>query len=110
MNTENYTPYGEEWEKEMMKLPKKELVKWLKKAFTGSKYTEISNITTEKEAFRFAEGIMNDFESGICEKETTVKLIGEYTFRLMNIFWDTMQKKIQTEPDFLERNFGENGG
>ena len=34
--TEEYTPFGEEWEKEMMQFTKKELVKMLRTAFENS--------------------------------------------------------------------------
>lgn len=33
---ENYTPYGKEWEAEMMKLPKKFLIEMIRKAHTGT--------------------------------------------------------------------------
>lgn len=32
-NTDNYVPYGEEWEKEMSKFPKAHLIKMLAKEF-----------------------------------------------------------------------------
>lgn len=36
MQNENYTPYGKEWEKEMMKLPKKAIIQMLRETCTNT--------------------------------------------------------------------------
>jgi hypothetical protein len=44
MQTEDtYVPYGPEWEKEMMKLPKKFIIDMLKKALTEKKQSNESD-------------------------------------------------------------------
>lgn len=46
MNTDSYIPYGPEWEKEMMKLPKKFLIELLKKALTEKNESNDSKSST----------------------------------------------------------------
>ena len=45
---DNYEPYGPEWQKEMMKLPKKIIVKMFAE-FAQSAKTEIERLKPEKE-------------------------------------------------------------
>ena len=45
-----------------------------------------SDINTLKQAQRYVEGCINDFEAGISTKDETIKYLGEYTLRLMEIF------------------------
>ena len=48
-----------------------------------------SDINTLKQAQRYVEGCINDFEAGISTKDETIKYLGEYTLRLMEIFSKT---------------------
>lgn len=94
---ENYTPYGKEWEAEMNKLPKAELIKMIRKLQTGTEDKKIMLIETSEQASRQVEGIINDFESGISDKRETMRLLGEYTGRIMEIFWKNAKLKAKEE-------------
>ena len=98
---ENYTPFGTEWEAEMNKLPKAELIKMIRKLQTGTEDKKICAIDTAKEAQHIVEGIINDFEAGISTKSETMRLLGEYTGRLMDLFWRNAKQKIKANPELL---------
>lgn len=62
---------------------------------------EVSKIETLSDAERYVEGVLNDFESGISDKKETMRLMGEYTGRLMELFWENSKKKIRANPELL---------
>lgn len=99
---ENYTPYGKEWEAEMNKLPKSELIKMILKLQTGTQDKKLMLIETAKQANRQVEGIINDYECGIIDKLETIRLFGEYTGRIMEIFWKNAKLKAKEEIEFAE--------
>ena len=84
---ENYTPFGKEWEAEMNKLSKSELIKMIRKLQTGTEDKKLMLIETAEQASRQVEGIINDYEGGIIDKRETMRILGEYTGRIMEIFW-----------------------
>lgn len=98
---ENYTPFGTQWEMQMNNLPKSELIKMIRKLQTGTEDKKICAIDTAKEAQHIVEGIINDFESGISTKSETMKSLGEYTARLMDLFWRNAKEKIKANPELL---------
>lgn len=97
-----YTPFGEEWEKEAMKLPKEELVAMIRKLQTGTDDKKICGIETIEQAQHIIEGIVNDFESGISDKKETLRSLGKYTGRLMELFWNNALAKIKANPELLK--------
>jgi hypothetical protein len=98
---EMYIPFGPEWETEISKLSKSEIIKLLRKAKTGTDDYLLVTIETSREANRMVEGIINDFEAGISTKDETMGLMGNYTGRLMKLFWDNAIKKIKENPEIL---------
>ncbi len=96
-----YNQFGKEWEAELIKLPKNELIKIIRKIQTGTTDQKICTIDTEKEAQHIVEGIINDFESGVSTKSETMGLLGEYTGRIMHIFWVNAKQKIKANPKLL---------
>ena len=97
-----YTPFGIEWEKEMSKLPKSELILMYRLAKTGTNDAKIAQINSRKDAQRQIEGIINDFEAALTTKDETVKLLGEYTARIESIFYKNMIKIIKENPELLK--------
>lgn len=97
----NYTTFGKEWEAEMNKLPKAELIKIIRKLQTGTEDKKICAIETVNEAQHIIEVIINDFEAGISTKSETMGLLGEYTGRLMDLFWKNAKQKIKANPELL---------
>lgn len=83
----DYTPFGEEWENEMEKLPKIELINMIRKLEVGATDKKLMQIQTAKDAQRWMDGAINDFESGIATKEETMGKLGDYTARLMQLFF-----------------------
>lgn len=94
---ENYTAYGNEWEAEMNKLPKIELIKMIRKLQTGTEDKKLMLIETAKDAGQQVEGIINDYEGGIIDKSEALSLLGEYTGRIMEIFWKNAQLKAKLQ-------------
>lgn len=99
MSNENYVPYGEEWKKEILKNRKEVIVDLYQK---GMQHKNIIPSGSLEEAQRHAEGIINDFEGGILSKAETMEAIGEYTGRLMDIFWIGAKKQIKADPSLLD--------
>ena len=97
----NYSPFGDKWEKEISNLPKDELIKMIRELKTGTKDKKICGINTSQEARLIVEGIINDFESGLSTKKETLGLLGEYTARLMELFWVNAIDKIKSNPELL---------
>lgn len=98
----NYTPFGQEWEEEISKLPKDELVKMIRELQTGTTDKKMVAVETFKEAEHCVTGIINDFSEGIITKGETMRLLGEYTGRIMSIFWDNAKKKFNENPELLK--------
>lgn len=44
------------------------------------------DIKTISDAQNYCEGVLNDFESGICTKSEALAFLGEYTVALHNLF------------------------
>jgi hypothetical protein len=80
----DYKQFGEEWKKEISKLPKKEIVNMLADA---NEYKTMVTSGTIVECELEALGILNDFEEGITTKEEAMKALKNYTFRLHDIFY-----------------------
>lgn len=99
---ENYTPFGEVWEKEMNKLPKIELIKMIRNLQTGTTDKKMCAIETSREANNAITGIINDFEAGLSTKSETMYALGEYTARLMELFWRNAKAKFNENPDLLK--------
>lgn len=62
---------------------------------------KVENIRTLSEANRYVEGCINDLVEGISTKEETMKLLGLYTARLMELFWENAKNKIRKNPELL---------
>jgi hypothetical protein len=62
---------------------------------------EVKGINTINDASSYIAGIINDFECGVSTKEETLKYLGEYTGRLMELFWENAKKKIRENPELL---------
>lgn len=60
------------------------------------------DINTLEDAERFVEGVINDFESGVCDKTETMKQFAWYTGRLNLLFWQNAKKMIKADPKLLE--------
>ena len=99
-----YEQFGIEWENEMKKLPKEELIKMIRKIQTGTENKNFVFVQTSRQASAIAEGIINDFESGVSTKKETMAMMGEYTGRLMQIFWEVALEKIKNDPTILTKN------
>jgi hypothetical protein len=65
------------------------------------RHTNIIESGSLSECQNHVEGIINDFEDGICGKEETISAMGEYTMRLMEIFWKSAKVKIKANTDIL---------
>lgn len=59
-------------------------------------------IQTLEDSQNFVEGVLNDFESGITDKEESLSLLGEYTARLMELFWVQAKTQIKENPALLD--------
>ncbi len=99
--SKTYTPFGKEWESEIEKLPKAELIKMIRKIQTGTEERALVCLETAEDASRMAEGIINDFEGGISDKRETMRLLGEYTARIMHVFYDNAKRKFKENPSLL---------
>ena len=56
---------------------------------------------SEAECKRYCAGVINDLDAGIITKEEAHNMMGEYTYRLMDIFWTEALKKIKENPNLL---------
>lgn len=63
---------------------------------------DVNKIESFQDAQYYVEGIINDFESGISTKGETMQYLGEYTARLMVLFWENAKKKIKEDPTLLD--------
>lgn len=88
-----YEPYGDEWEVEMMKLNKQQLIAMIREANTGTADKKLFCVRTWQQAQSAVEGIVNDFDAGLIDKDRVIKLMGEYTNRIMYQFWDEAVKR-----------------
>lgn len=98
----DYTPFGEEWENEMKKLPKIELINMIRKLEVGATDKKLMQIETATEAQKWMTGIINDFETGIYTKEETMGKLGEYTARLMELFFKNAEKLFIARKELLK--------
>lgn len=80
MEEKNYEPYGKEWEQELMKLTKKEIINVFRTINNKPK------VNTIKGCELACQGIINDFESGLMTKEQTMLALKYYTFSIHNFF------------------------
>ena len=97
-----YVPYGKEWEKEVMKLNKKEIIGLFRAMKEGTKCPAAVKIDTIVEARDYLEGCVNDFLTYISDQDEFLEQMGEYTARLMPIFWINAIEKIKEDPSLLE--------
>lgn len=89
-------PLGQDWEKEMRKFTKDELIGMLRAEL------KVKTISTIVDAQNFVEGTLNDFESGLSTKAETLSAFGKFTGRLMEVFWIEAKKRIKANPKLLE--------
>ena len=62
---------------------------------------KVEEIRTVEDANAFCDGVINDFESGVSDKSETLELLGSYTGRIMEIFWDNAQKILSKKESKL---------
>lgn len=98
MNLENYQPFGEEWKKELMKMKKEDVVDLFQKSMEHK--TIIPDHSLES-CENFVRGSMEDFIGGISDKYEFMKNMGNYTIKLMDIFWQEAKNKIRSNPELL---------
>lgn len=103
LEKQEYIPYGIEWENEMNKLPKKELIRMIREIQAGTKDEKMVSVNTLKQAEGQVEGIINDFAGGIIDKSEALRLMGEYTGRIMNVFWNVAKEKFNENPELLKQ-------
>jgi hypothetical protein len=82
------------------------LLKWkqveiIEKAQQAMQARQIMPNGTEAEAKNAVDGILNDFEGGIITKAEASQRFGEYTFALMETFWNQSKEKIKKNPELL---------
>ncbi len=63
---------------------------------------KVEAIKTLKDANRYVEGVLNDYEGGIITKDEAMGYLGEYTGRLTELFWENAIKKIKKDPSLLD--------
>lgn len=100
----NHIQFGEEWEEEAMKMTKKELVSMIRKIKTGSSSAALLNIIpngTLKEFGDFATGILNNLANGNCSVSEASDELGEWTGRMMEMFWQNAKMEIKKNPELL---------
>lgn len=59
-------------------------------------------IRTIQDAQIFCEGVINDFESGICTKDETMNQLLKYTARLNDLHWEVFRLRVINEPELLQ--------
>lgn len=59
---------------------------------------KVEEIETLSDANRFVEGVINDFEGGIIDKNETMRLLGAYTGSIMDLFL----RNVKKNPKLLE--------
>jgi hypothetical protein len=62
---------------------------------------KVENINSIEDAQNFVEGCINDLYAGISSREETLGYLGEYTARLMELFWENSKKQIRENPELL---------
>ena len=97
-----FIPCGPEWEAEVMKMTKKDIVGLLRKQLTGTVDSKLCGIHSREDAQHHVEGILNDFEGGIISKDEALRLMGAYTGRLEHIFWKRAKEIIRENPEYLK--------
>lgn len=60
------------------------------------------DIKTITDAQNYCEGVLNDFEAGICTKSEALTFLGEYTISLNDLFFKNAVIKIKANPLLLE--------
>lgn len=95
MDTKNkpYERYGDEWAAELMKHKKTDIVKMYQKSMRAQAIIPTGSLT---ECQRHVEGIVNDYDAGIFDKEQMMEEMGKYTERLMGIFWEGAKRELLT--------------
>ena len=98
---EDYIQYGAAWTNEMMKMNKRELIGVIRELKTGAKELCIPSGTRE-EAMNYCEGLVNDYENGLINRSEFMGGLGQYTGRLMHVFWENAKETIKADPSLLE--------
>jgi hypothetical protein len=98
MSLENYKPFGEEWKKELMKMRKEDIVDLFQKSMEHK--TIVPDHSLES-CENYVRGTMEDFIAGISDKYEFMKNMGDYTMKLMDIFWKEAKNKIRSNPELL---------
>ena len=100
LKLKTYVPYGEEWKKELMKMRKEDIVNLYQKSMTHK--TIVPDHSLES-CENFVRGSMEDFIGGISNKYEFMKSMGDYTMKLMDIFWTSAKEKIKENPELLNK-------
>jgi len=59
---------------------------------------KLKDIHTLNDANRYVEGVINDFETGISTQEETMTHLGNYTGRIMEIFYEGKESNLREQP------------
>ena len=102
---EDYKPYGKDWEKAMMKLPKSKIIGMFREAKTGAKGADVMPNGTIGEAQYYMEGCINDFVEGLSDEDEFLSQMKDYTGRLQFIFWENAKRIIREHPHLLESDY-----
>jgi hypothetical protein len=60
------------------------------------------DINSIEDAQRYVEGCVNDYGAGLSTKGELLGFLGEYTGRLMELFWHNAKKRIIENPELLK--------
>ena len=63
---------------------------------------DVNKIKTIEQAQNWCEGVINDLEGGIIDKDEAMKCMLDYTFRLHQLFYENTIKKVKENPDLLK--------
>lgn len=56
---------------------------------------DLKEVNTIRDAQRYVEGCVNDYEAGISTKDELLGYLGGYTARIMEVFWNTTKGKVE---------------
>jgi len=62
---------------------------------------KLEHIKTMGDAQHFVQETINDFDAGDITKEETMEKLGQYTKKIMSLFWISAKQKIKKNPRLL---------
>lgn len=98
MDNQKYIPFGEEWKAELMKMKKEDIVNLFQKSMQHKNIVPDHSLESCE---NYVRGCMEDFIGGVSDKYKFMKQMGEYTMKLMDIFWTSAKEKIKENPDLV---------